>query len=138
MSRSQGIPTILIVDHDLGFVWWLGQILTEVGCQAVPVLRCRDAASLVEELNLGVDLVIANPALPGASAMIRALGRGRPSLKFVLLRNFGAEMISGIRADAILERPSRVEALSRGEWRRRLRSVLEQAGVTARPTRQVH
>jgi hypothetical protein len=138
VSRSQGTPTILIVENDLGFVWWLGQILTEVGCQAEPALRCGDAALLVEELNLGVDIVIANPGLPGASAMIRALVRSRPSLKVVLLRNPGAEIISGIRADVILERPSGVEALSRSEWRRRLRSVLEQAGVTARPTRPVH
>lgn len=76
MSRSQSTPTILIVDNDLGFVLWLGQILTDVGCQAVPALRCQDTAPLVEELNLGLDMVIANPGLPGASAMIRALVRG--------------------------------------------------------------
>ena len=131
MTEGQAERTILIVDDDLGFVWWLGQVLSEAGYEAVPALRCRDVASLVEELNLHVDLVIANPDLPGASSMIRVLVQGRRALKVVLLGHAASNVISRIQADAILERPSRGEAITRSEWLKRLRRVLKQAGIPA-------
>src|SRR5258708_6666649 len=65
-----GGPTILIVDDDLGFVCWLGEIVTEAGYQAVPALDSLQAAALVNELNLQIDLVVMNPGLPGVSQMI--------------------------------------------------------------------
>jgi DNA-binding NtrC family response regulator len=131
VTKGRTTPTILIVDDDLGFVWWLGQVLTEAGYQAVPALRCRDVAPLVEELNLHVDLVIANPDLPGASPMIRGLVRGHLALKVVLVGHPASDVISRIQADAILERPSRGEIVSRSEWVRKLRKILKQAGITA-------
>jgi hypothetical protein len=28
-----GKPTVLIVDGDLGFIWWLGDVFAEAGCR---------------------------------------------------------------------------------------------------------
>ena len=40
-------PTILIVDEDVGFVWWLGELFSEFGYRSIPALSCRQALSLV-------------------------------------------------------------------------------------------
>lgn len=67
-------PTVLIVDENLGFVWWLGEILVKAGCTVLPALNCRDALSLAKETGIKVDLVLANPTLDGFSEMTKQLG----------------------------------------------------------------
>jgi len=44
--------TVWIVDDDLGFVWWLGDIFSEVGCRALPALSCKDAVALMNEFGI--------------------------------------------------------------------------------------
>src|SRR5579864_7603483 len=43
--------TVLIVDDDLGFVWWLGDIFNEAGARCVPALSCGAAMVLTKRLN---------------------------------------------------------------------------------------
>src|SRR5260370_28299368 len=57
--------TVWIVDSDLGFVWWVGDIFREVGCRALPALSCKDAVALMKELGIEPDLIVLNPNLPG-------------------------------------------------------------------------
>jgi len=68
-------PTVLIVDDDLGFVMWLGEIFTELGWNTVPASDCQDAVSRVGLLDLDVDLIVVNPALSGVSEMVQTLSR---------------------------------------------------------------
>jgi hypothetical protein len=114
--------TVLIVDNDFGFVFWIGEIFTAVGCQAVPTLDCTEAISITRELNLKIDLVVVNPQLPGVTAMMRTL-QG-PNLKTIAIRDRRVQAIRTFPADAILERPSGREPISREKWLDRVRTIL--------------
>jgi len=75
------VETILIVDDDLGFVFWLGRVLDDAGYAAFPAKSVADASSLIVQCRLVVDLLIINSALAGASAFIKELGNSRPALE---------------------------------------------------------
>jgi hypothetical protein len=81
-------PTALIVDDDLGFVWWLGERFHEAGYQPAPALNPRQAGFLVKELNLKITVVVVNPGLPGARKLIKTqIARPlRSSLSVIRLR----------------------------------------------------
>src|SRR6266567_7259909 len=72
-GRVDRRPTALIADDDLGFVWWLGQVLAEVGIRGVPALTYRQGLARIKMLKGHIDLVIANPDLPGSSKLIEAV-----------------------------------------------------------------
>ena len=124
---------VLIVDDDLGFVCWLGDILAEMGYQAVPASDSRQATAFIRDLHLQVDFVIVNPGLPGISEMIQTLSR--PSPKIVAIRNPATEVTGAIQAQATLERPSSSDPLSRQEWLKKVRRVLRKALGTLRARR---
>ena len=114
-------PVALIVDDDLAFVCWLGELLSEAGYQAAPASDSRQAAALIKELNLDVDLVVVNPDLPSVSQMIETLSR--PDLKIVAIRNPDTDVLGTIQAQATPERRAGRGPISRPEWLRRVRSV---------------
>ena len=122
-----GGHTILIVDDDLGFMCWLGEIVTEAGYQAVPALDRLQAAALVNELNLQIDLVVMNPGLPGVSQMIETLSRRCPSLKIVAIQNAATDDSGAIQDQFMLERPSGPGPFSRQEWFKRVQVVIRKA-----------
>jgi DNA-binding NtrC family response regulator len=123
--------TVLIVDQDLGFVCWLGEILSEVGYQAVSALDRKSAMALLEELNQTVNLVIVNPTLPGVIELTRVLSRRDPSLKIIALGNPGTNMAGGLHAQATLERPSGSDPFSRQRCLKNVRTALKKARVAA-------
>jgi hypothetical protein len=132
VSKFSVGPTALIVDDDLGFVWWLGERFHEAGYQPAPALNPRQAGFLVKELNLKITVVVVNPGLPGARKLIKTLSHSNsPPLKIILIRDPIASTNVLIRAHATLERPSGLEAASRPEWLRELRRILNQAEETA-------
>lgn len=75
MADVPGGVTVLIIDQDLGFVFWLGGLFTELGCHAVPTLDCTEAVSITSALNLTIDLIVVNPRLRGVSKMMKQLSR---------------------------------------------------------------
>ncbi|MGB7761647.1 MAG: hypothetical protein WBL61_17580 [Bryobacteraceae bacterium] len=77
--------TILIVDRDLGFVFWLGQILDAAGSVAVPAKGIAEAAEIVAMLRLPVDVLIASPAEPGVRQFVEKLRFTSPDLHMVAL-----------------------------------------------------
>jgi len=114
--------TVLIVDQDFGFVFWIGEIFNEAGCHAVPALDCTEAISITKQLNLNIDLVVVNPQLPGVADMMCTL-QG-PNLKIIAIRDKRVQAIRTFRADATLERPSGPEPISREKWLDRVRKIL--------------
>jgi len=106
---------VLIVDEDLGFVWWLGQIFSQAGCQVVPTLGSDQTVSLARDLNLKVDLIVVNPELAGISEMIQALSSARRP-KIVAIRNHDSGVQGAVAAHATLERPSGWGQVSEKEW----------------------
>jgi DNA-binding NtrC family response regulator len=74
------VETILLVDDDLGFVFWLGRVLDDAGYAAFPAKSAADASALITQFRLMVDLLIINSAMAGASAFIKELRQSRPNL----------------------------------------------------------
>lgn len=79
------MKTILIVDRDLGFVFWLGQILDAAGYVAVPAKGVVDAAEIVATLRLPVDVLIAPPAERGIREFVEKLRFSSADLQVVAL-----------------------------------------------------
>ena len=75
--------TILIIDYDLGFVFWLGHTLDGLGYSALPAKTLPDAALLIMQLGLKVDLLLINLSLPGAADFIAAVHRGHHQVKVI-------------------------------------------------------
>jgi hypothetical protein len=127
MTKSPSPPAVLIVDEDLGFVGWLGELFREAGYRTLPALNCRQAVSLIKKFKLNVDVIAVNEGLPGVSGMIGTLKRARRPLKIVAIRDPAANPMQGIPADAILERPSGRDPISRPDWLQNILNVLKQA-----------
>jgi hypothetical protein len=122
-------PTVWIVDDDLGFLWWLGELFHEARCQTIPALSCDDALSLMKKVKVGADLIIVNPHLPGVSAMLDTLRWANRNLKIVTLRDPSEPDTE--QAKITLERPSGRDRLSRAAWLKKIRKLLKQIEVTA-------
>jgi DNA-binding NtrC family response regulator len=124
VNASTGSPTALIVDDDLGFLLWLGEMLTESGYQAVPALQCREALTLVKKLALRIDVLVLNPELRGAARAMNVLEGQHPRLRVVLIRDPSTPAPVLDPNHATLERPSAWEPISRPQWITKMRKVL--------------
>ncbi|HYL34927.1 MAG TPA: hypothetical protein VEV17_03320 [Bryobacteraceae bacterium] len=130
MNEPPGVPKILIVDDDVGLVWWLGELFHEAGYQSLPALGGRQALALVRRNRADVDLLIVNPGLSGVPGLIETLSRRR-SPKVVFIAGPRAGAIPGVHPVATLERPSGWEPISRFEWRQKLQGILKAVGFRA-------
>src|ERR1700735_4983427 len=90
VTANSGYSLALIVDHDLGFLMWLGDVFLEVGYQAVPALHCRQALALARRVNLPVSTLVVNPELPGAGRIVAALAELNPGLRVIQICNSAA------------------------------------------------
>jgi hypothetical protein len=131
VSEPSGAHTLLIVDNDVGFLWWLGEIFTEAGYRAVPALNCSQALAAVKKFQLQIDLLVVNPALTGVARLATSLERLNRDIKIVVIREGPIGLkYPGFRYDATLTRPSGWEPISRTDWLRKLRTLLRQLETT--------
>jgi DNA-binding response OmpR family regulator len=79
------VATILILDDDLGFSFWLGHTLNTSNCDALPAKSVAEATALIGHFKLKVDFLILNPTVPGAADFIRALRREQKHLRVATL-----------------------------------------------------
>ena len=131
MTPSPAATTVWIVDNDLGYVWWLGEVFTEAGCRTLPSLSCEQALALFKRLNVGIDLLVVNPQLPDVVKMLRLLSRAHPNLKIVAIGNAFAAIPADLRPQASLERPSPSDPISRAEWIKKVRRLLKEVASAA-------
>lgn len=131
MTQPSPPTTVWIVDDDLGFVWWLGDLFNETGCRALPALACDQAVSLIKALKVGVDLLVLNPQLPGVVKMLQTLRSSYPSLKLVLIDKPSAPLSNVIHPRAILERPSGSDKISRLDWLKKVQKLLKDVATVA-------
>jgi ActR/RegA family two-component response regulator len=110
------VKTVLIIDPDLGFVFWLGQALSAAGYEAFPAKDISEAIALLAELHVQVDLLILNPSLAGAANLVAALRQSRADLKLLLLAGAGDQQIPS--PDAILPKPAQADDLASSVWLR--------------------
>ena len=125
------MKTILLVDNDLGFAFWLGHALDQAGYEALPARTIPDVAKLLEELNVAIDLLLINAALHGASSFIADLRRAQTSFKVIAIYDEPrpSQLFTG--ADAVYHKTSAVDESTRLKWVEAVENVL--AGNVARP-----
>jgi DNA-binding NtrC family response regulator len=131
VTPSPAATTVWIVDNDLGFVWWLGEVFTEAGCRTLPALSCEQALALIKSLNVGIDLLVVNTQLPGVNKMLQSLSRAHPNLKIVAIGKASAVLPAAFRPQAHLERPSASDLISRPDWLKKVRRLLKEVAVAA-------
>lgn len=117
--------TVLIVDDDLGFVFWLGRALDESGFAAFPARNIPDAEALLRELRLSPDLLIVNPALPGTTEFLEGLRLSEAGFKVIALSE-DAEQPGASQLGAVATRPKpcRRDEVSELGWLDLIQSVL--------------
>jgi DNA-binding NtrC family response regulator len=131
VTQPPAPTTVWIVDDDLGFVWWLGEIFTEAGCRALPALSCEQAVSLMKKLDVGIDLLVLNPQLPGVVKMLQALRDAHPNFKVVAIGKISPALATAIHPQANLERPNSSDSISRLEWLTKVRKLLKVVATAA-------
>ena len=123
MARVPRKPIALIVDSDVGLIFWFGEIFARAGWNIVPALNCRQAVSLAVMWDSHIDLIVVNPALNGIVEMIQTLSRvHRPRVVVIGDSNVEAD----IPADATIDRPDVSTSFSRAEWADRVRKLLKE------------
>src|SRR5690348_2605615 len=110
------MKTALIVGADLGFGFWLGRGLDQARYEAFPAKTISDAAALIAELRLEVDLLVLDPALPDAAELIESLRRSNERLRVVALIGDQAQLPPlAARVDLCCRKPERSD-VKRREW----------------------
>ena len=127
---------ILIVDPDLGFLFWLGQVLAEAGYAVLPAVSCGQALDHSKKFRAMIDDVIVEPGLSGVSEMLRELGRLNSFLKIIFI---GSPGIPGtMLADMMIQRPRSEDSLSPEEWLTRLQTVLSSSRRNRASSKATH
>lgn len=117
--------TILIIDSDLGSVFWLGHVLDEAGFESLPAKSLSDAASLLAELKIGVDLLIVRNSIPGAAAFADSLRWLQRHLKTIGLLSADEEVRElDPHMDAWLHTPLETDEIAKCDYLELIRSVL--------------
>jgi hypothetical protein len=132
-ASGERVKTILVVDSDLGFLYWLGCTLCAAGYMALPAKNSQNASDLLSRLNVGIQLLVVNAAMRGAHAFAEAMRRSQRDLKVIAL-------IGGIEgpspgfpgADASQHKRSCMGEFSETEWLETIESVFAR---NAEPTR---
>ena len=123
--------TVLIIDKELGFVFWLGQALDQAGYQALPAKSLVDATALLGELNIRADLVILSFASPDASAFAETLRRQQGQLKVIaLIEGWEEPNPAAVGIDAWHSKPSVADEASKTDWIKTVRGVFARNGAT--------
>jgi len=122
---AEMVKSVLIVDEDLGFVFWLGRLLNDAGFQVWPARSSADAAELLRELNTDIDLLIINPNSRGAQDFIEERRRAG-SVKTIAIQTPDEETASLPGIDADLVKPRQPDELSEFEWVTLVRRLLRE------------
>lgn len=100
------VTTILILDNDLGFCFWLGQALTGSQCRAFPATTITEAVTLIAQFKLKIDFLILNAAVPGATDFMKALRREQRQLRVAVMASDTFEGRRSAEVVPVLERKS--------------------------------
>jgi DNA-binding NtrC family response regulator len=115
------VKTILILDNDVGFVFWLGQALDRAGYQALPARNVSGALRLLAALSLRPDLLIVNFSLSGTAGLIDRLRESFPDLKVIALNENTPARLPGV--DARRTRPDSVDGKTESAWLQAVKSL---------------
>jgi hypothetical protein len=117
------MKNVLIIDNDLGFVFWLGDVLVRAGYQPWPARSSSEATSLAERRPLRrLDLLIVKASLPGVSGLIAQFRRTYQHIKVMAVGPQNGTL-PGVNAWHPLPGPSDDSATQ--EW---VRAIKDMAG----------
>ena len=80
-TSHSAVKTVLVIDDDLGFLFWIGKTLEHAEYNVIPAVSTAKAHSLLSALALAPDLLIINPVLPDSADFIDILRRDSPGLR---------------------------------------------------------
>jgi DNA-binding NtrC family response regulator len=128
-ATIHNLKTVLIVDDDLGFVFWLGHALDAAAYSALPARTIPDAALLIMQLNLTVDVLLINPRLSGGHDFIATLHRSQGHVKVIGILDYGRQLshIKGVSAHHT--KPTVLDEDSKNDWLQCIRGVLMQKTI---------
>ncbi len=123
------LKTVLIIDDDLGFVFWLGHGLDAAAYTALPARTVPDAALLIMQLDLTVDVLLINLSLAGSVEFIAALHRSQRDVRVIGILDDGqlAAHITGVNATHA--KPTVFDDTSKNEWLGCIERILLNNGV---------
>jgi hypothetical protein len=119
--------TVLVVEDDLGFLLWLGQLLTDAGYRVVPASNCRQVMAHIRKLGVSLNLIVVNPSIRGAMRMLEGFAPEKSRIRLILIRDLGMDLPGVGPASATIEKPRSWERISRQEWMQRIRQALTEA-----------
>jgi hypothetical protein len=117
---------ILLIDPDVGFIFWLGKALDLAGYESLPAINTRAATELIEEHKLMADVVVIDPFAPAALPFIARLRQTRPFLKAVAAIPPETERspdLSGF--EAVRRKPNHLTPDAAFEWVSLIHSLFE-------------
>lgn len=109
------MKTVLIIDSDLGFVFWLGHGLDQAGYAAFPAQTAHDAKRLLDAMNVPINLLIINTGLRGAVDFVTALRRLNQDLKVVATTDYEDQPDLVRDADLRCRKPEATDQTTRRE-----------------------
>jgi hypothetical protein len=74
---------VLITDRDLGFAFWLGQMLGQAGYKALPATDFESAIELIDLWTPDIGLLIVDPCAPGTEAFANSMRCRFPAMKII-------------------------------------------------------
>ena len=111
------MKTVLLVDDDLGFAFWLGQALDRAGYETWPAQSVPAAESLLATVRLPVDLLVINVSLPRAPAFAIHLGRTRADFKVIAVYEGPDDVVQPFpEASAAHHKPTTIDTVAKLEW----------------------
>lgn len=119
------MATILILDDDLGFVFWLGQTLSSPEFRPFPAPSVADANRLLPMLAAGLDVLIVNLELEGALTFALDLRDRQPALRLIAALGYApasSDAPSGF--DAARNKPDERDEAEQAAWQHLVRRVL--------------
>lgn len=117
--------TILIVDDDLGFAFWLGQALDRAGYETWPARSVAAAESLLAEVKLPVDLLVITASLPWAPVLAVHLARTKADFKVIAVCDELGDVVEQFsKVSAVHQKPQTIDAAAKLEWVQFVRGVL--------------
>ena len=126
----EGTDAVLLVDSDLGFVFWLGQTLQQGGYLALPARNLLEAVKLIASLHFSVAVLIVDESLPDLPQFVSTIRLEHKGVKIILLIE-GDDASLRLDVDARSRRPDPVDENSAQEWLRLIRRVLSPKSIEA-------
>jgi len=84
----------------------------------------EDAALLVMQLDLKVNVLVINLTLTGGAEFVAALHRTQPNVRVIGVRNDPSQTVTIPGLNAILAKPTVLDEAARLEWLRGVENVL--------------